>query len=273
MTIRARGWKAHSLVRPLLILALALALSTVTAAAEAAAAEATPITGLPYSNSPDWDTAEAGFDTGTCITFYPTVWYSYTAPSDQELLASGDYPLATISVFTGSPDSLQTIQCTRTTPARFEVSAGQTIYIALSEADKLPHTFTLELAPPALDFEISVDDRAQLASGSAAIVVSGTVTCNHDTGEIPIFAGDGSVVQKQGRVTVRGDLNYGFLSFIHCSTSPRHWTTTVDPFTVTPFRSRFLPKPTTVTVHGYACDFAASCDEDTTTRTIRVTPR
>lgn len=243
----------------LAILTAILTLLTPGRAAVADTASATPITSIPYSDTIDFSTAEPDTEATYCTYGLPTVWYSYTASSDIALVANASITNhAHISVFTGSSGSLSSLACDWHPPLRFEVSAGETVYIAVNDYNGSggADTFTLELAPPALDVQLTLDGRARLGSEPGTVVISGTVACNNDA---RVYI-SGTVRQSQGLAIARAP----FYVETACSSSPRPWTVTTDE------ASRvFLTKSATVSATASGCD-NYTCDADSKSRTVRI---
>jgi hypothetical protein len=240
---------------PSLILVVAFALIPMSTPAYADTSTATPISAIPYSDSIDLDTTPADTEATECTFGWPTAWYTYTATGAQALAAvlSGtddDY----VSVFTGTPGSFDPLVCGVFLRTQFTVAAGQTVYIAVAGfgADT---TFRLDVPPPPLDVNLTLDDTARLGL-PGAVTVSGTVTCNAEAqAEI-----SGTIRQQQGHTVVRGDL----FTVVPCSTTPTSWTATAD----TGSRA-LLTKAATLSVAVSACD-GFTCDSASTTRTVRV---
>ena len=236
---------------------LALATATSNAPAWADSSTATPITGLPYSTSIDFSTVPADAEVPDCTGGAPTAWYTYTAPTDQTLVVRTDASL--VAVFTGTPGSFNAIACSFYHVGRFDVAAGQTIYIAVAEYEAVTDTFTLDLAPPDFNVELTLNGRATRGPDPETAIVSGTVTCNND-GYISV---SGTLRQKQGLNVARGD----FYTETSCSSTPTSWTATVDA------GSRiFLTKNATLTATASGCD-GFTCDDATASRTVKVVRR
>lgn len=244
---------------PLLTIATVLALITVTSNAPAWAdsSTATPITSVPYSDSIDFTGVPGDTEVTDCTYGQPAVWYTYTAPTDQTLAAQTGSSL--VSVFTGTPGSFSAIACDEYHVARFDVAGGQTIYIAVAEYEAVTDTFTLDLAPPDFNVELTLNGRATLGTDLGTAIVSGTVTCNND-GWVDVY---GTLRQKQGLNVARGD----FWLEIGCSSTPTTWTATVDA------GSRvFLTKSATLSVSAYGCD-QFTCDSTDSSRTVKIVRR
>ena len=247
--------------RRLLLLILVAAAMLAGTPAWADTATATPINSVPYSDSIDFSTASADTDATDCTYGMATVWYTYTSPSDQALVANASTTTHShVSILTGSPGSLTALVCDAHPPARIEVASGQTVYLAVVDIDGSggSDTFTLEVAPPPFEVAVTLDGLAKLGSAPGTAIVSGTATCNTDA-EIYI---SGNLRQKQGLNLVRGE----FGVYSPCSSDPISWTTSVDG------GSRvFLTKSATLIGTASGCDrFQFTCDSDSATRTVKI---
>lgn len=260
MTYHIRHQMRHSRLLVPIVLAVALALTAWATPARADTTSATPITAIPYSDAVDFSSAAADTEATDCTYGLPTVWYTYTATSDQALVANASITTHShISVFTGSPGSLSAIVCDSHPPTLFEITAGQTVYIAVVDIEGVGgvDTFTLQLAPPPFDIELTLNGVATLGSIPGTVIVSGTVTCNNDAEFVEV---SGSLRQKQGLAVARGD----FYVNSTCSSTPTSWTATVDGGT-----RIFLTKAATLSAVAFGCD-GFTCDSDTETRAVRV---
>ncbi len=246
-TIPASGTRRRGRCRLSLFTLLTLLATTsavvAPAPAFADAANATQIAGVPFSATLDFSTAQPDSDAPNCTYRLPTFWYTYTAPGDQILVAER---AAFVTVFTGAPGSLDPLTlCGGYNPSgqvRFEVAAGQTVYIAVSNDVEATGTFSLVLAPPPISVQLTLDARARLGSEPGTAIVSGTTTSNNYGWGIVY----GELIQKQGRNVAHANL-YSFYVGLD-PTTPTTWTATVDT------GSRLLPTRATLTVSVSATD-------------------
>jgi hypothetical protein len=196
-----------------------------------AIADATVIGTIPYTDTIDTSEATTSPDDPECFGQGPTVWYVYTAPVDQRLLADtfGSSYDTTLSVYTGSPGSLEQIACNDDAGSGvqsaliLEASAGTTYYLMVgSFADSPGGTLVFSLAETDLvtpEMNITVDARATVDTRSGTVTVTGTATC---TGAEDGFV-EVSLEQRVGRFIIRG---FGG-TFVECDGAPQDWSVEV----------------------------------------------
>jgi hypothetical protein len=121
---------------------------------------ATPIN-VPFSGEIDTTGATASPDDPVCIGSYDTVWYVFTASDTGYLhatVADNEYSKA-LSAYSGTPGALTSLGCSYvgySTILRFPVTAGETVYLMVSNLYNYPgETMTLTIeagpSPPAND--------------------------------------------------------------------------------------------------------------------------
>lgn len=114
---------------------------------------ATPISGLPYSNTVDVTgaTMEQGEPTPSCVGYLQTgtAWYRFTPSQSGSLMAVGDY-YNTIAAYSGSPGNLTQVGCWNFGhPLTFHADAGTTYYFQLAGIyGTMSVGLQLQVAPP-----------------------------------------------------------------------------------------------------------------------------
>jgi hypothetical protein len=175
----------------------------------------TDIAAIPFNDTIDTTEATAGSndveinaDCGAPATD-ASVWYSYTAPSDQDLLADvsqSDYSAGLI-VAIGSPGSFQLLTCGPGSVA-FPASSGETYTILAfdDQEDGIGNggtlVFSLDILPPPPTIHINVDPVGALNKQTNEVTVTGTISCSSPA-EIQFY---GEVKQRAGRQIIFGNL-------------------------------------------------------------------
>lgn len=254
--------------RLLLFLVFAVALAAEPAQAQPPSnddfANATTISSLPFSDTVDTTEAtsepvdaEVVAACGVSVTATKTVWYSYTAPSDQFVAvdtSGSDYPVG-VGVVTGGPGSFSAVSCF-TGFGSFSALAGQTYYLGIADIGSgTGGTLTLSVTapePPTVDF--SVDRFGHFNPHTGEATVTGTGTCTGSpSGQIFV-----SLTQQKEDVTAFG---FGFAD-LPCDGTEHSWSAAIQPF-----EGRFRGGPANVIADVFACN-PASCATDHVERTI-----
>jgi hypothetical protein len=194
-------------------------------------ANATPITSLPFDDSLDTTEATMAPDDPDCFGNGPTVWYTFTPTEDVSLLVDAQTDTtydSTLSVYTGTPGNLTQLACSDSSVV-FEADAGTTYWFMVgSFFSEFGGTlvFHAEVAPPALELDITVNAEGVVDPKTGVARVSGTVRCN--TESTIDFIG-GSLQQRRGNQAI--SQGFSVPSFA-CTPPLASWsdTTPIGPF-------------------------------------------
>jgi len=268
-TARRRGLRRRLTI---IVVGGALALLTVASPAFAASpmnddiSNAIVVDGTPFTDAVD--TSEATVSEGDSGCGTATVWYSFTPSEDsvyQFNTFGSDYD-TTLALFEGTPGNLTLLECSddaensvQSLIARALVG-GETYYVEAGTCCGGPGSnlvVNIDVPAPPIQVELALDG-VRVGSELGTAIVTGSATCSSE-GWVEL---SGTLVQKQGLFVVRGDF---FAGLLDCTDTPTTWTATVSG------GSRvFLPKPATVSLNGYGCDYF-SCDGDSLVETVKVT--
>ena len=176
----------------------------------------------------DPDFAECGFT----LPLDRSVWFTWTPGTGEggDVLANtfgSDYD-TTLLVLTGSPGAFSLVGCnddagSLQSGVQFIADEGVTYVFMVDTFADTPGgnlTFTVGVAPPALEVTLTIDPRGVKGRGGSALV-SGTVTCSRETtfAEIQV-----NLRQRAGRATIDG---FGFAGVEACGPTPTAWTAEV----------------------------------------------
>ena len=150
---------------------------------------------LPFSDSLNTVEATTAADDPDCAGNGPTVWYVFTPAQDVEVRAvtfGSDYD-TTLSVYTGSRGSLTQIACNddlqgAQSSVIFNAIAGQKYFLMVGAFASGPGgnlMFSMDVAPPRLVFDITIDSAGLVDPKTGTVIISGIVTCSR---EVPVFA-------------------------------------------------------------------------------------
>jgi hypothetical protein len=217
--------KKHILFRPMfaVLLVLVLGLSQFSSALAAPPAnddfdDATVIPGLPFTDQIDTSEATTAPDDPDCFGAGPTVWYTFSPNQDMRIAADtfgSDYD-TTLSVYTGTRGDLLQIACNDDSDSLqsrvvFDAAANETYFFMVGAFASGPGgnlAFNIDVAPPPLEFDLSVNPVGLVKASSGVMILSGTVTCSR-----PAFVDVyGSAQQRAGRLLIQGY----FYTFVEC---------------------------------------------------------
>jgi len=248
---------AGLLVLPTSALAAAPANDDVTAA--------TVIPALPFTDTVDTSEATAAAGDLDCsgLEDTHTVWYAITPTTDMLLGLRTEFQFAaevSTSVASGSPGSLNFLQCSFASTQTLDAKAGTTYYIQLASAGTDPGgliSFSVVPVDP-VTVTLKLDKTGRIDGG--VITVSGALQCSRP---LP----PGSEVAVQGTLTQ--DSANGWLvpfhSAVGCPTTPLRWQTTVQVLA-----STFVRGTATLTATAFACDAFTCASNDTESARIRL---
>jgi hypothetical protein len=233
-------------------------------------AGATVIPSVPFSTMEDTtqatlDSADAAVGvacpSSSGLTFSNSVWFAYTAPSDQVLRidASGSSYSVAGAVVTGTPAAFSAVSCFLGS-ASFQASEGTTYYIDLLQSPAggggTLNLSVSQLVPP--NPVLTVDSTGTFDSKSGAATVSGTASCSAGA-QAFLF---GSLSQSVGRVaTVSGSGSP--TGPVVCDGTPHPWSVVVAPSS-----GLFKGGHATASVNFFACSF--TCATEQVTQTIQL---
>jgi hypothetical protein len=228
-------------------------------------ANATVIPGLPFTDLENTADATTEADDPDCYGNGPTVWYSFTASADATLRVLADtfgsnYD-TTLSIYTkgdqiGCNDDAGSSQ----SGVIFEAAKGVTYDIMVGSYFNGPGgdlQFNIDLAPPPIDIELTVDPtgKVDLATGQATL--SGTVLCSYPTW-VNLY---GFLKEKLNHLFISGD--FGEIS-VYC-TGETAWTSPA----ISADNGLFKGGKASVDVTAYASN-VFDFDEDNVAQTIKL---
>jgi hypothetical protein len=168
---------------------------------------------LPFSDAINTLGATTALDDPDCYGRGPTVWYVFTPSEATRVLAetfNSDYSTS-LSVYTGTRDSLTQIACTDGGRVVFDAGAGETYYFMVGAAyDGLGGNlvFSVSIAPPRLEVALHIEKTGAVDRVGDA-EVRGTLTCSRPA----YFSLSGELLQRAGRfVRIEG----GFYTEFGC---------------------------------------------------------
>lgn len=161
-----------------------------------------------------------------------TVWYAFTPSEDMEIGADtfGSNYDTTLSVYTGARGALDEVACNDDAGSfqsfvRFDAIAGETYLFMVGsfggESGGLLE-FSVDVAPPPLEVDLSIDRFGSFLSQTGEAVISGILTCS----EPALAFLDANVRQEVGRFILGG---FGFTEF-ECD-GETAWSATISPDT------------------------------------------
>lgn len=179
--------------------------------------EATEIFGLPFFDEVDTTDATTAEDDPVCAGQGPTVWYTFTPSEDTEIAADtfgSDYD-TTLSVYTGTRGDLEQLDCnddagdTLQSRVRFQAIAGETYFFMVGAFASGPGgtlQFSVDVAPPPLVVDLSIDRTGQFVPQTGEAVIFGTLTCSEPASAFLSV----ELQQEVGRFIIRG---FSFIEF------------------------------------------------------------
>jgi uncharacterized repeat protein (TIGR01451 family) len=189
---------------------------------------ASAIPGLPFLDLIDTRGATTAADDPDCVGRGPTVWYSFTAPEDMRIEANtfGSNYDTTLSAYTGVRGALVRIACNDDAQGlqsrvRFGAMAGETYFLMVGAFASGPGgdlVFSVDVAPPPLEVNLSIDPLGAVVAKTGVTTISGTVTCSKPA-SVDLYGG---LRQRAGRVIIQGD----FSDFLGCD-GETPWSATV----------------------------------------------
>jgi hypothetical protein len=189
---------------------------------------ATVIPELPFVDYVDTRGATTAADDPDCSGRGHTVWYSLTAPEDMRIEANtfGSNYDTTLSVYRGSRGDLTQIACNDDTDSlqsfvRFDAVAGEPYFFMVGAYRSRPGgdlTFAVNVAPPPLEIDLSIDPVGAVVAKTGVVTIGGTVTCSK-AAFVDLF---GELEQRAGRLIIR---SYFSTSMVCAGQVP--WSATV----------------------------------------------
>lgn len=222
---------------------------------------ATSIPTFPYSLSEDVSTASSAPSDPFCDGNAQSVWFTYTATSNERLEVNtfGSNFDTTVSVYTGAPGSLIQQGCnddsngTLQSRVDFDAIAGTTYYfMAAAPYRQSPANlvFNLQLAPPPFTFTPTVDQFGTVNPSTGNTTIQGAVSCNYNS----FINISGQVKEMHGNVPVNGFFN----AFVPCNATTANWSATLQS-QLQLFHGRsallFTAGKATVTATAFGFDF------------------
>lgn len=163
---------------------------------------------LPFMNNTNTVEATTAPDDPECAGQGTTVWYSFTPSENMRIQAKtfgSDYD-TTLSVYTGTRGNLTQIACNDDTGSlqssvTFDAVAGQTLFFMVGAFGSGPGgnlVFTVDVAPPPLTIDLSIDPTGSFDRIIGDATIRGTVTCSVPT-SVDVF---GELKQSVGRLNL-----------------------------------------------------------------------
>lgn len=210
------------------VVAVALAVALVPLTAGPALAQppsndefdaATVVSDLPFRDEVNTAEATTAPDDPECFGNGPTVWYSFTPETNLRVTANtfGSSYDTTLSVYLGAPGGLEQRECNDDAAEGvqsrvvFDAFAGETYSLMVGAFASGPGgdlVFTMDVAPPPLEFDVTVDQSGSVDPKTGTAMLSGTVTCSRPA-FVELF---GNLRQRAGRVIIQGF----FGTFLEC---------------------------------------------------------
>jgi hypothetical protein len=186
------------------------------------------VAGIPFTNMQSTVEATTAADDPNCAGNGPTVWYRFTPTTNARINANtfGSNYDTTLSVYTGSRGALTQLACNDDTGSvqssvSLDVVAGTTYHFMVGAFNSGPGgslVFSLDVAPPAVTIQVTIDPLGSVVPSNGAVTLSGTITCSRPV----TISLSGLLQQKRGRTTVIGFPN----AFFECSGTTT-WTAPV----------------------------------------------
>src|SRR5919197_3147938 len=170
----------------------------------------TQITELPFSDFTQSSGATSSPDDPVCVGETQTLWYSFTAPDDLQMVANtfgSDYD-TTLSAYTGSRGNLTQVACNNDSGTSlqseimFIANAGETYFFMVGTNDGVAGgqlEFTVSGSTP-IQFTVAIDSVGSMDPKTGNALVHGVVTCDR---ELQVLMGV-QLSQKVGRRVVAG---------------------------------------------------------------------
>jgi hypothetical protein len=220
-------------------------------------ADAILVDGLPFSDTQNTLGATTDpNDPGICGASN-SVWYTFTAPQDMRIVANtfnSDY-YAVVTVYN---TNLDFITCSDYLTL-VDAVVGETYFFAVSapNGDGGNLVFSVEEAPPQLEFNVSIDRSGSFDPRSGQAMVRGIANCNQPA-TVDLW---GSLRQTVGRLTtISGD----FYVFVECN-GETPWEVTIVPSS-----GKFAGGRANASAGGCAqTQFDYVCDDDSRTISLR----
>jgi hypothetical protein len=253
------------------VIAATLLLASMPGLAAAAApsndlpAGAIAITSVPTSIA--LDTTEATVTTdnvgcGSDGTDQATVWYTLTLAQATRVAvdASASSYAVGINLFAGSASADNLVDCLEQTLV-FDADAGTTYYLMFADIDGDANggqlNFSLDVAPPPIEVDVTVDGTAKVNAKTGEALVGGTITCSTQTSDAFV---DVELRQPVGRFTIHG---FGGAQ-AECGPTPTQWWASI-----TGENGKFSAGKATVVANAFACD-AFGCGDASLTASVRL---
>jgi hypothetical protein len=196
-----------------------------------------------------------------------SVWYSYAAASDTQLLvdvSQSNYSAGVI-VATGSPGSLTEVTCGPGAIV-FSAASGTTYYILAFDDQTDGHSanggqlvINVKLPPPPPDVTLTVDPIAHFNSKQGTVTVTGTETCTAQ--DLQFAQLSVNLSQSVGRI---GTITGSGYSDLACDGALHHWSVLVFPNS-----GKFAGGKATVSADGFACN-VTTCTDSFVNRTVQL---
>jgi hypothetical protein len=184
---------------------------------------------LPFVDSIDTTEATSGADDAIGCggpDVIGSVWYMYQPSADVVVQVSTDESdyLAGTNVLVGSPGSFENLLCALGT-FQIGLTAGTQYWFLVTPPDAESPAgnlvWSIDVAPPPLQMELTIDARASLDRSTGILTVSGTVTCDREA----LIGIDGSVRQRAGRIFI----DAFFFAEVLCTPDGATWTAEAIP--------------------------------------------
>ena len=189
---------------------------------------------LPFTHSVNTAEATPAEDDppDQCAATGATVWYQFTPTADMRVEANtfGSNFDTGIAVYTGTPGDLTEVTCNddsqgASSRVRFDATANVTYFFkvgAFAGGTGGDLTFNVNVAPPALEADLTLNPTGIVNSRTGVAMVGGTVTCS-EPAFVDIF---GELSQRIGR---RATVTAQFYVFVECD-GVTEWQAEVVPF-------------------------------------------
>jgi hypothetical protein len=226
---------------------------------------ATAVPGLPFAIGQDTTEASVTGDDVGCGAGggdLASVWYAFTPAADVRVevdARASDY-LVGVNLFVDTANEDGRADCSNDALA-FDATGGTTYFLAFADVNEDGIVggwleALIQVAPPPLDIEMTLDPTARVHPKTGQALVTGTLTCDRPAE----FAEIGVTVRLEtGRFAVIG----GGSASPACAPTPSTWSAPVSGE-----NGRFIGGAATVQLTGFACDLQ-SCTEAADAGSVR----
>jgi hypothetical protein len=180
---------------------------------------ATVVSALPFTDTVNTADATTAGDDPDCVGNGPTVWYRFTPSENTRININtfgSDYDTS-ISAYTGSRGNLNQLACnddaggSTQSSLTLDLVGGETVFFMAGAFASGPGgnlVVNIDLAPPPLEFGLTIDPVGSVDASTGVATIGGTVTCSRQA----FVSLDGQLLDRIGRIRVEAF----FFAFVEC---------------------------------------------------------